>query len=74
VKIGGYTDNVGRAEANTQLSRARAESVRDALQRLGVDSSRVQAEGYGDQHPIADNNTSEGRANNRRVAILVTEK
>jgi OmpA-OmpF porin, OOP family len=75
VKIGGYTDNSGNPAANMQLSQARAEAVRDALYRLGVDPpSRVQAEGYGDQHPIADNNTAEGRAENRRVAILVTAK
>jgi outer membrane protein OmpA-like peptidoglycan-associated protein len=74
VKIGGYTDNSGNSTANRQLSQARAESVRDALSRLGVDPSRIDAEGYGDEHPIADNNTAEGRARNRRVAILVTEK
>ena len=74
VKIGGYTDNSGSPEANRQLSQARAEAVRDQLQRLGVDASRAQAEGYGDQHPIADNNTADGRAKNRRVAILVTAK
>jgi OOP family OmpA-OmpF porin len=74
VKIGGYTDNSGNPVANRQLSQARAEAVRDALQGLGVDSSRIQAEGYGDQHPIADNNTADGRAKNRRVAILVTAK
>jgi outer membrane protein OmpA-like peptidoglycan-associated protein len=74
VKIGGYTDNSGSPDANRQLSQARAEAVCDALEGLGVDPSRVQAEGYGDQHPVADNNTAEGRAKNRRVAILVTQK
>ena len=74
VKIGGYTDNTGDPAANRQLSQARAEAVCDTLRGLGVDSSRVQAEGYGDQHPVADNNTAEGRAKNRRVAILVTNK
>ncbi len=74
VKIGGYTDNSGSPAANRQLSQARAESVRDALQGLGVDANRVQAEGYGDRHPIADNSTAEGRAKNRRVAILVAAK
>jgi OOP family OmpA-OmpF porin len=74
VKIGGYTDNSGNPDANKQLSQARAEAVCDALEAQGVDRSRVQAEGYGDQHPIADNNTAEGRAKNRRVAILVTQK
>jgi len=74
VKIGGYTDNSGNSDANKQLSQVRAESVRDELQKLGVDSSRIEAEGYGDQHPVADNNTAAGRAKNRRVAILVTQK
>ena len=74
VKIGGYTDNSGTPEANRQLSQARAESVRDELQRLGVDSKRIEAEGYGQEHPVADNNTADGRAKNRRVAILVTQK
>ena len=74
VKIGGYTDNSGNPDANKQLSQARAESVRDELQKQGIDSSRVEAEGYGDQHPAADNNTAAGRAKNRRVAILVTQK
>jgi outer membrane protein OmpA-like peptidoglycan-associated protein len=74
VKIGGYTDNSGDPAANRQLSQARAEAVRNELRRLGVAPSRVQAEGYGEQHPIADNNTAEGRAKNRRVAILVTAK
>jgi len=74
VKIGGYTDNSGSPDANRQLSQARAEAVCDALEGLGVDPSRVQAEGYGDQHPVADNNTAQGRAKNRRVAILVTQK
>jgi outer membrane protein OmpA-like peptidoglycan-associated protein len=74
VKIGGYTDNTGNSAANRQLSQARAQAVCDALRGLGVDSSRMEAEGYGDQHPIADNNTAEGRTKNRRVAILVTKK
>ena len=74
VKIGGYTDNSGNSDANKQLSQARAEAVSNALEGLGVDPSRIQAEGYGDEHPVADNNTAEGRAKNRRVAILVTQK
>jgi OmpA-OmpF porin, OOP family len=74
VKVGGYTDNSGNSTVNRQLSYMRAEAVRDALSRLGVDPSRIEAEGYGDEHPIADNNTAEGRAKNRRVAILVTAK
>ena len=73
-KIGGYTDNVGDSAANLQLSQMRAEAVRDQLQKLGIDAKQLTAEGYGDQHPVADNNTAEGRAKNRRVAILVTSK
>ena len=72
VKIGGYTDNVGDRAANQRLSQMRAEAVRDQLQRMDIDASRLTAEGYGDQHPIADNNTAEGRTHNRRVAIRVT--
>jgi len=74
VKIGGYTDNTGDPAANKQLSKMRAEAVRDALERRGIDGSRLSAEGYGDEHPVADNNTAEGRAQNRRVAILVTSR
>ena len=74
VKIGGYTDNTGDAAANLRLSQMRAEAVRDQLQAMGIDASRLAAEGYGGQHPVADNNTAEGRAQNRRVAIRVTAK
>ena len=74
VKIGGYTDNTGDAAANVRLSQMRAEAVRDQLQGMGIDPSRLAAEGYGGQHPVADNNTAEGRAQNRRVAIRVTAR
>ena len=74
VKIGGYTDATGLPAANVQLSQRRAEAVRNELERLGVDGSRITTEGYGDQHPVADNGTVEGRAQNRRVAIGVTAK
>ena len=72
VKIGGYADDSGNPDANRQLSQARAEAVRDALQRLGVDPSRVQAEGYGDVKK--GNHTGDGGARNGRVAVLVTAK
>jgi len=74
VKIGGYTDVTGLPAANLLLSQQRAEAVRGELELLGVDSSRITTEGYGDQHPVADNGTVEGRAQNRRVAIGVTAK
>ena len=74
VKIGGYTDNTGSPEANMKLSQDRAASVRDELVRLGVAPGRVAAEGYGQQHPVADNSTEEGRAQNRRIALQVTQR
>ena len=74
LKIGGYTDNTGDPAANRQLSQERAEAVRDELILMGIDASRLTAEGYGEQHPIADNDTAEGRMQNRRVAIHVTAR
>ena len=74
LKIGGYTDNSGDAAANLRLSQARAETVMNELVTMGVARSRIEAEGYGDQHPIADNATQEGRARNRRVALRATAR
>ena len=69
VKIGGYTDNSGDATTNQRLSQSRAERVMNELAMMGVSPSRLEAQGYGAQHPIADNATTEGRAKNRRVAL-----
>ncbi len=74
LKIGGYTDNVGKAAANLKLSQDRANTVMAELVKLGVDKARLAAEGYGDQHPVGDNNTEEGKQQNRRIALRVTEK
>jgi OmpA-OmpF porin, OOP family len=74
VKIGGYTDNTGDQAANLRLSQSRADNTMNAIGALGVPSSRLAAEGYGDQHPVASNDTEEGRQRNRRVDILVTGK
>jgi outer membrane protein OmpA-like peptidoglycan-associated protein len=74
VKIGGYTDNTGNPTANQALSEARAKSVMDSLVSKGIDPSRLASEGYGDQHPVGDNATEEGRAKNRRIALRVTQK
>lgn len=73
-KIGGYTDNTGNPQENLKLSQERADAVRNALIERGIDPSRLTAEGYGDQHPVGDNNTEQGRELNRRVAIRVTKK
>lgn len=74
VKIGGFTDNKGSEAANKRLSRDRARSVEKALEKEGIAANRVSAEGYGSAHPIADNSTEAGRAQNRRIGILVTHK
>ena len=74
VKIGGYTDNSGDPATNLRLSQARASAVAAELRSLGIAGDRLVAEGYGDQYPIADNSTAEGRARNRRVAIRVINK
>lgn len=74
IKLGGYTDNVGDPKANLKLSGDRAATVMGELVKLGIDPKRLAAEGYGDQHPVASNDTEEGRAQNRRIAIRVTKK
>lgn len=74
VKIGGYTDNVGDASYNLKLSQERANRTMHELERLGVSPSRITAEGFGEQHPVADNSTEEGRQLNRRIDIRVTKK
>ncbi|MGI9234803.1 MAG: OmpA family protein [Woeseiaceae bacterium] len=71
--VEGHTDSRGDAEMNKALSLARASAVRDALAGLGVDTDRVTATGFGAAQPIADNATADGRARNRRIAIIVDE-
>jgi len=73
-KIGGFTDNAGNPAANKRLSAARAASVRSALVAAGASPSRLTSAGFGQEHPIADNSTEEGRAQNRRVGILITKR
>jgi OmpA-OmpF porin, OOP family len=74
LKVGGYTDNVGNAAANMKLSADRASAATAELVKLGVAADRLEAEGYGDKVPVADNATAEGRAKNRRSAARVTAK
>ena len=74
VRVGGYTDNVGGAEQNRQLSQQRANSVVVALVHKGISPDRLIAEGYGEQNPIASNSTEEGRAQNRRVSMWILQK
>jgi outer membrane protein OmpA-like peptidoglycan-associated protein len=74
LKIGGYTDNIGDRQTNLQLSRERANTVVAELVRRGISADRLTAEGYGEEYPVADNSVEAGRAENRRVAMRVTEK
>lgn len=70
--IEGHTDSRGSAASNERLSRLRALAVRSYLIKRGVDPDRIRAEGRGEDEPVASNSDAEGRANNRRVEILVT--
>ena len=74
VEIAGHTDNVGSEEYNLDLGRRRAEAVRNALVKYGVDGSRLLYQSYGESQPAADNGTASGRAKNRRVEIRIMER
>lgn len=71
IEIQGHTDDVGSDTDNLALSQNRAESVRQYLVDQGIGPSRIIAKGYGESEPIADNDTEEGRARNRRTEFLV---
>jgi OmpA-OmpF porin, OOP family len=73
VELGGYTDSQGKDAANLALSQKRAESARKYLIGKGIEAERLTAKGYGEASPIADNNTVEGRAENRRVELKVVK-
>ncbi len=74
VKVGGYTDNQGNPDANLDLSDKRANRVMQEMVAGGVAADRIEAKGYGDQHPIGDNATPEGRAKNRRTSLSIRTK
>src|SRR5690606_16686035 len=74
VRIEGYTDNRGDAAENLELSRARAQTVADLLNDLGIDGRRIEVKGYGEAHPLAENASAKGRAQNRRVEILISDE
>ncbi len=72
IQVGGYTDNVGSDEMNQTLSENRAGSVRDYLVQQGVLTNSVSARGFGNTLPVASNDNSSGRQQNRRVELLVS--
>jgi outer membrane protein OmpA-like peptidoglycan-associated protein len=72
VLIEGHTDSQGSGNANQVLSQRRADAVRAALIEDGVDAARLSAAGVGEDRPVSDNATAEGRARNRRVEIIVS--
>ena len=74
IVVEGYTDSQGKDAMNQELSQKRAESVRTYLVSRGIASDRITAQGFGPGKPIADNTSPEGRANNRRVEIVVKPK
>lgn len=73
VLIVGHSDAQGPEDKNQKLSEARADAVRIYLIQRGVDRQRIRSEGAGESQPIADNESPEGRANNRRVEIILEE-
>jgi outer membrane protein OmpA-like peptidoglycan-associated protein len=72
IEVGGYTDNVGGDDMNQKLSENRADSVRDYLVQEGVTTNAVTARGFGNTLPVASNDSSSGRQQNRRVELLVS--
>jgi outer membrane protein OmpA-like peptidoglycan-associated protein len=72
IEVGGYTDNIGGDEMNQKLSENRAGSVRDYLVQQGVATASVSATGFGNTLPVASNDNSAGRQQNRRVELLVS--
>jgi len=74
VEVAGHTDSKGSEEYNQGLSDRRANAVKDYLNSQGVKASRLSARGYGESRPVASNDTDEGRAENRRVELIVLDR
>jgi outer membrane protein OmpA-like peptidoglycan-associated protein len=74
ILIEGFTDNIGSEAFNEALSTRRAENVKNALMTKGVRSDRIRIKGYGIQYPVANNATEEGRRQNRRVEVVISDQ
>lgn len=74
VEVAGHTDSTGSDAYNQGLSERRANAVKDYLTSKGVKASRLTARGYGESRPVASNDTKEGRAENRRVELIVLDR
>lgn len=74
VLVEGHTDSTGGESFNLSLSQRRADSVRSAIMARGIPPRRVLARGYGEEYPVANNNTAAGRQQNRRVEIVVLDE
>jgi outer membrane protein OmpA-like peptidoglycan-associated protein len=72
IQVEGYTDNIGSDDYNQKLSEERANAVRDYLVSQSVTQDKISAAGYGKTNPVADNSTNAGRAQNRRVQLVVS--
>ena len=74
VSVNGHTDNTGEAVANKKLSQERAESVKSVLVAMGLPAERIATAGYGQEKPVASNDSEAGRARNRRVEVLIVQR
>ena len=72
LQVEGYTDSIGSDDYNQKLSEQRADGVRDYLVSQSVPDNNISAKGFGKSDPVADNSTSQGRAENRRVELVVS--
>ncbi|RRQ45603.1 OmpA family protein [Chryseobacterium sp. SC28] len=70
ISINGYTDDTGDENHNLELSKQRAETVKSELIKNGIEADRLSSAGFGENNPIADNHTDEGKAQNRRVELV----
>jgi len=74
VQLSGHTDNTGTPEANQTLSLNRANAIKQQLVNTGIATDRISTAGYGQDRPIAPNDTEQGKAQNRRLELTVTRK